>query len=127
MEIEAKQFEPSVIISAIDKINSQALLPTSPVGQDAIGNMVLCAAACLAYAGFKIHQSSIKSDTFERRLYINRDYQTVFEAFKELGWSEISCTEWMTYNDSIHVTERKKKIIEKLKEAVDDKNRAVKE
>lgn len=83
--------------SALAIAKQQGFLPNSPA-EIRNGELQLCAAACVAYAGLKL-----RSPGQERDLYFSlmdrSDKQTVLDAFAKLGLSPESCQRAMVIND----------------------------
>jgi hypothetical protein len=84
-------------ITALARAEEQGYLPDSPA-EVADGEAVLCAAACIAYAGLKLkrpgHEQQLCSS-----LSRSRNKQIVVDAYATLGLPPSACFDTMAIND----------------------------
>ena len=83
--------------SALAIAKQQGFLPNSPA-EIRNGELQLCAAACVAYAGLKIMSPGRERDLYSSLMSTNNK-QTVLNAFAELGLSLESYQRAMLIND----------------------------
>lgn len=83
----------------------QGYLPNSPGEYSSTGEVQLCAAACIAYAGLKLKEPS-NAKKFSEKIGQSRDKNIIIDAFKNLGLSESVCASVLALNDASHPEER---------------------
>jgi len=108
----------AIIAVALKRMASQLYVPRSPADFDEEGEITLCAAACLAFAGLSVTESPSEARAFERRIADSRDSGLIESAFEQIGWSKSSCNYWMQQNDVTPPDVRKREMLRMLARAV---------
>jgi hypothetical protein len=104
---EVRTTHNTILETAKSRVSQQPYLPLSPVGVTADGDVMLCAAACLAFAGLQVLGSVTEARRFQSKLAETRDSQIVEAAFARLGWKEEACHDFMNKNDASPSSARK--------------------
>ncbi|GAB3911547.1 hypothetical protein GCM10028803_53270 [Larkinella knui] len=87
-----------IILNAKALAIKQSYLPMSPYHAQSSSKIDLCAAACLAYAGFDA-VSKQESEAFILRLIQEGEEDTLLKAFEQLNWPTSLCEEMRADND----------------------------
>lgn len=96
-----------VVEEALNVVRQQSTVPRSPAGTDPAGEPVLCAAACLAFAGLKSLKGPQSALAFRDELGRDRSFALVERTFIDLGWNVDECRQKLIDNDSASDRERK--------------------
>lgn len=99
---------------AISIAKNQQYLPNSPGEITRDGDIFMCAAACIAYAGLDFIDRQ-KAEEFKKEISKNLSKQTVRNAYSFLGLSEKSCDETMLINDQYSSDKRIEILIQMLR------------
>jgi len=100
-------------------IRAQSKVPKSPVGVDANGSIVLCAAACLAYAGLQDAFSREVADNFALHLAKTKSFIEVKQAFEKLQWPIAVCNGYFDLNDGTPEQIRQNVIAQEFEKSAD--------
>lgn len=101
---------PAVLERAASTIANQPILPLSPAETEG-DTLNMCAAACLADAGYRLLVSDERAENFIESLEHTASKSVVEEAFAVLGWSREACRQAMKFNDSLSPTDRKSRVL----------------
>lgn len=101
---------------AVEIANSQGYLADSPAEINNNGNITLCAAACLAYAGIEIEDGDLCAEEFSRKLVAEKKKSEIIEVFKRFGWGSNFGNFIVVMNDKTKREQRIPTFIENIKE-----------
>lgn len=102
---------PAVWRLAASTLANQATVPLSPAQIEG-DTLNMCAAACLADAGYRLLESDEKADDFVVFLKNAPSKVVIEDAFSTLGWSREACRQAMFFNDSLSSADRKRGVLE---------------
>ena len=101
----------NVISGAIERIKHQKHTPISPCSVDDKGNINLCTAASVAFAGLLSVYGQEAATNFENALKQKRDVELLYSTFDKLGWERQICSTMKIFNDSVHPDKRTEEVI----------------
>ena len=99
---------------AIAIASSQPRVPMTPTEVHEDGSVLLCAAACVAVAGFEEAFGAPARDALVSKLFETGDRTLLPKAFNALGWDARSCEAMQAFNDSRPAGSRKMDVIHHL-------------
>jgi hypothetical protein len=100
-----------IVKLAAERFAVQQIAPKSPCAFTANGDLALCAAAMLAWAGLTVRHGAAEAQQFEKRLAASGSKSLLEDTFQRLGWSAEQCRRVLEFNDSAAAPERKPKIL----------------
>lgn len=96
----SNQVIPARVLERAKEIGrGQGYLPPSPYSLEPRAKVALCAAACLAYAGFEAI-SEPAAERFVRSLVTDAHDTALYEAFEQLNWPRALCESVRIENDN---------------------------
>jgi hypothetical protein len=98
-------------------LTSQSFVPLSPAATGVNGDICLCAAASLAFAGIETEFGSAAADEF-RATICSMSSKGLEEVFERLGWTPSLCAAIREPNDAASPDDRLGLVITKLEELI---------
>ena len=100
----------ALVKRAREIVLAQRAVPMSPAAYTSEGDIVLCAAACLAYAGLERRDGPIAAVSWAHALARCGSTRELVEAFTELGWDVEMCREKIDFNDRMPADARQQEV-----------------
>jgi hypothetical protein len=98
---------PTNLLKAAQEIaRSQGTLAASPAQQTTSGDVVMCAASCVAYADIWQREGIGSATIFRKSLISPKGFEILYQAFERLGSSRILCKKMHMENDERLESER---------------------
>lgn len=85
---------------------SQGVLSNSPATMMHDKSIVLCAAACFAYAGILSAKGESEAFKFKQSLIGTNGSKLLDKSFEDLGWPSAACKAMRLENDSMSIADR---------------------
>lgn len=95
-----------IIHRAQDLATSQGTLAISPAGRAPTGEVVMCAAACVAYAAIEKRTGAKAAQSFRNSLLSRHASEKLLGAFESFGSTREICTAMLKFNNAQPVAQR---------------------